>query len=332
MLFGYAVAEGKLQPLQDVAATIDRAGWIDVLNPTPEEEATLEAALGIDIPTREDMREIETSSRLYVDEGAVFMTAMIPAQTDGDAPIIAPVTFILSGSRLITVRYEQPRAFETFPVRAQKAAVCGASADSILTGLLEAVVERLADVLEKIAADTDDLSAEVFCPPEKKPTRSLGFRRIVVRVGRNGDLNSKIRESLVTLERMLGFAILHIDERARAPEGEARKNDKELRARLKTLSRDVHALTEHVGYLSQKIGFLLEATLGMVNIEQNAIIKTFSVVAVAFLPPTLIASIYGMNFDFMPELHWALGYPFSIVLMILSALGPLAYFKNKGWL
>jgi magnesium transporter len=146
---------------------------------------------------------------------------------------------------------------------------------------------------------------------------------VLEQIGRKGDLTSHIRDSLVTLERLVGF-LGHVAMQ--------RKSGKDLRERLKTLSRDVRSLTDHSSFLSQKITFLLDATLGMINIEQNAIIKIFSVAAVVFLPPTLIASIYGMNFEEMPELDWLFGYPFAIALMILSAILPYLFFKRRGWL
>ncbi|MEX0645433.1 MAG: magnesium/cobalt transporter CorA [Parvularculaceae bacterium] len=331
MISGFATAEGKLRPLTDLPAEAASAVWIDIVRPTPEEEAALEKALRLAIPTREEMQEIEVSSRLYVEDGATFMTAMIISHTDADDAVISPVTFALAGGRLLTIRYEEPRVFPSFAARCQKSVLGGATAETILVGLLEAIVDRLADVLERVTIDTDRLSREIFREASAKPTSSRDYQRVIVELGRKGDLNSKIRESLVTLERLFGFTILHADEGAGAPEN-GKKADKEVKARLKTLSRDAHSLTEHVTYLTQKITFLLEATLGMINIEQNAIIKTFSVAAVAFLPPTLIASIYGMNFDFMPELDWPWGYPFAIALMLLSAVLPLLYFKRKGWL
>ncbi|MEE2690580.1 MAG: magnesium/cobalt transporter CorA [Pseudomonadota bacterium] len=323
MIAGYATAEGKLRPLSDVAAEKEAAVWVDLLRPTEAEEKSLEAALGVEIPTREEMNEIEVSSRLYMEDDIAFMTAMVLSHADGDDAVISPVTFVLAGSRLLTIRYEEPRAFAAFPARAQKAQLGCVSAETILVGLLEAIVDRLADVLERATHDTDRLSHEIFQMHGAKPTKSRDFQKTLVELGRKGDLASKIRDSLVTLARLFGFLALH------SAQG---KTDKELKARIKTLSRDAGSLSDHVSYMSQKITFLLDATLGMINIEQNAIIKIFSVAAVAFLPPTLIASIYGMNFHNMPELASPYGYPIVIGLMILSAVLPLAYFKRRGWL
>lgn len=323
MIAGYAVAEGKLRALPDLLMEKDAAVWVDLLRPSREEEIAVESALAIEAPTREEMDEIEVSSRLYTDGDASYMTAMILSNADQGEPVIAPVTFVLSGGRLLTIRYEEPKVFASFPSRAQKSALGCISAETIFVGLLEAVIDRLADVLEHAASDIDKISHAVFAMRGAKPSRSRDFQRVIVDLGRKGDVASKIRESLITLSRLFGFYALHSNEA---------KTDKDLKARIKSLTRDAGSLTDHVSYMSQKITFLLDATLGMINIEQNAIIKIFSVAAVCFLPPTLIASVYGMNFENMPELASPIGYPIILVAMLLSAALPLAYFKARGWL
>lgn len=328
MIAGYAVTNGKLRQLSDIAAQKDEAVWIDLLRPTEEEEKTLEAALGFDIPTRAEMEEIEVSSRLYVYEGATYMTALVPSGTDKGQPVVSPVTFALEGARLLTIRYEDPRVFSAFAARAQKASLGCASADAVLISLLEAIIDRLADILEHAASDADRISVEIFIKPGANLSRPRDFQRVLIELGRAGDLVSKIRDSLGTFERLIGFLILTIDQRLSVDKKAAR----DLKARLKTASRDVGSLTDHVSFVSQKITFLLDATLGLINIEQNQIIKIFSIAAVSFMPPTLIASIYGMNFEFMPELSSPYGYPVAIGAMLLSAVLPLLYFKKRGWL
>jgi magnesium transporter len=327
----------KTQPASQASAETRSqpdAVWIDLFHPTKDEEAQIEAAFGIDVPTREEVQEIELSSRLYTEEDAIFMTANILSHTEGDDAVISPLTLILVKDRLITVRYEDPRSISNFAVRCGRAGA--QSANIVAIGLLEAIVERLADLLERLGHDLDTLSAGVFQPPKNEaPTDKKGrpkprktratrdFQAVLVRIGNKGDLLSKVRESLISIQRVATFL---------AASGVAGAHEKEFRARLKSLSRDVEALTDHAGFINQKNNFLLDATLGMINIEQNAIIKIFSVAAVVFLPPTLIASIYGMNFDFMPELSWPFGYPFAIGLMIISAILPFYFFKGRGWL
>lgn len=322
MIQTYNIAQKRLHP-DKVAAELNlNAVWIDLLNPEPDEVKPLIDHLGINIPDRADMDEIEISSRLYRENGAVFMTAIIPADTDGDEPEMAPVTFILCGSQLITVRYHDPRAFTTFPTQAQRTAMNLPDADTILMGLLEAIIDRLADVLERAGRDIDAVSALIFRKNSAK-YEPKNFQGILEKIGRKGDLNSHIRDSLVTLERLVSFlGSVAMD----------RNSGTELRKRIKTLSGDAKSLTDHSGFVSQKITFMLDASLGMVNIQQNATIKIFSVVAVIFLPPTLIASIYGMNFENMPELSWLFGYPFAIGMMIAAAILPYLYFKYRRWL
>lgn len=323
MIRGFLNEGGRLKAVDGASELSENLVWIDLINPTDAEENDLESRLGIDLPTKEEMDEIEISSRLYNEDGAAFMTATLPAQADGDDPQMHPVTFVLSGTRLITVRYHDPRAFQTFPLRAEKVPMGCDTGEGVLVALLEAIVDRLADILERAGREIDGISRDVFQHKGAKPTKSQDFQKVLESIGRKGDLTSNIRDSLVTLERLIGFL---------GQGAMQRKSAKELRERIKTLSRDVRSLADHASFLSQKITFLLDATLGMINIEQNAIIKIFSVAAVVFLPPTLIASIYGMNFEHMPELQWLLGYPFAIVLMILSGILPYLYFKRRGWL
>lgn len=323
MITRYTNDSGQLRRLDGLRDSYDGVVWIDLMNPSDAEEDELEKQLGINIPTKDEMDEIEISSRLYTENGTSFMTAILPSQADGDDHQMAPVSFVLAGDRLITVRYHEPRAFQTFPTRAEKTPMGCETGEGVLLALLEAIVDRLADILERAGREIDVISQNIFQHKGAKPSKSRDFQQVLVSIGRKGDLTSNIRESLVTLERLIGFL---------GQDAMQRKSDKNQRERIKTLSRDVRSLADHDSFLSQKITFLLDATLGMISIEQNAIIKIFSVAAVVFLPPTLIASIYGMNFEHMPELMWPLGYPFAVGLMVLSAILPYFFFKRQGWL
>ncbi len=324
MIKAFVADNDRLRVVDDLAANKDRIVWADLLCPTKEEETTIEDWIGVGIPTREEMEEIEISSRLYIENGAYVMTATLPAHADGDRPVMSPVTFVLAGNRLITVRYHEPRAFQTFPLRAEKADIGCNNGETILIALLEAIVDRLADVLERASNEVLQISHDIFHPAEKKASkRDRDFQLILRRIGSKEDLVSKIQDSLLTLQRMSGFL---------ANATSQGKNGKDSRTRVKTISRDVISLSDHASFQTQKITFLLDATLGMINIEQNGIIKIVSVAAVVFLPPTLVASVYGMNFDVMPELKWLLGYPFAIALMVVSAVLPFWFFRRKGWL
>ena len=337
MITVFGINSGKLVPLGDTLDRMDEAVWIDLFRPTPEEESLVEQQAGLDVPTREEMLEIELSSRLYEEAGATFMTANILSHTDSDDVVVSPITFIVLGNRLITVRYEDPRTFGAFTARGQRVGIACPSPGGIAVGLLEASIERLADVLERTTHDLEVLSRDIFrpgkaasaatddkaTPKQKIVVRATDFQRVLVGVGRKGDLVSHVRDSLITIRRLCTFFLTAMTDK---------KTSKDVITRVKTLARDVESLSDHATFQSQKVNFLLDATLGMINIEQNAIIKIFSVAAVVFLPPTLIASIYGMNFDFMPELKWPVGYPFAIGLMIMSAILPYLFFKRRGWL
>jgi magnesium transporter len=321
MIRAYAVAGGRLRPLGTPFDSLDDVVWFDVFNPTEAEEKALEKAIGVGVPTKDEMQEIEDSSRLYTEDGAAFMTANLPSQVETDEPVLAPVTFILAEPRLVTLRYHEPRALRTFAARAERVDVGCTDGTSTLVGLLESVVDRLADILEKIGSDINLISRQVFRPGDPA-ARGPDYQAVLRDLGRHGDLVANVTDSLVTLERLIVFLTAST----------TRSVSKEGRVRIKTLSRDTRFLSEHAGSLSQKLTFLLDATLGMISIEQNGIIKIFSVAAVVFLPPTLIASIYGMNFHVMPELDWIAGYPFALGLMVASAVLSFWFFKSRGWL
>jgi magnesium transporter len=306
----------ELKPGPDFSLPADTV-WIDLLNPTREEEVNCEAAVGVPLPTREEMAEIESSSRLYKEGAATVMTAAVLANSDTPIPIEGPVTFVLVDGRLVTIRYFEPKAFKIFAHQLLREPEICTSGVRVFTGLLDALIDRLADVLERSSADVETLSSEVFGTPGK-----VNFTPVMRRLGRSQNVNAKARDSLVSLARLIGFAML-------ADPVEA---DPESRGHLKSLQRDVVSLTDHSSYLAGNITFLLDAALGLINIEQNGIIKFFSVAAVIFLPPTLVTSYFGMNFKNMPELDWRIGEPFAIVLMIASVIVPLLWFKRRGWL
>jgi len=295
----------------------DDAVWIELVDPTRAEEVAVEQSLGVLLPTREDMAEIEASSRLYQEDGGTFMTATVLVNADGDLPTAAPVTFVLVGQRLVTIRYVEPRAFSVFAAQAERQpSLCPTGVQTFL-GLLDALIDRTADILERTAGVVEEQSRAIFGRP-----RGGDFEQILKRLGRAQNVNAKARDSLVSLARLISFATL-----ADQFEGE-----RDLRDHLKSLQRDVQSITDHSSYVSGNITFLLDAALGLINIEQNAIFKIFSVFSAVFLPPTLIAGVYGMNFEHMPELRWVEGYPIAIGLMLVAAIGPLLWFKRKGWL
>jgi magnesium transporter len=295
--------------------------WFDLVNPNLQEDKLVEQKVGIGVPTREEMQEIEVTSRLYVENGARYMTATLMCQSDTDAPKTTPVTFILSGHRLITVRYDEPRPFMMVGNKLARTCSPAVSGESVLMDLLDAVIDRAADILERIGSEVDQISHDIFEPEQERPDRT--YNQILRAIGCKGDLASKVRESLVSIGRLLLYL---------ANEADSMRWAKEPRAQLRGMQRDVHSLSDHAAYLSNKIQFLLDAMLGVVSIEQNNVIKIFSVAAVVLMPPTLIASIYGMNFKHMPELDWTFGYPIAVLLMISAAILPYYFFKWRKWL
>lgn len=290
--------------------------WLDLLDPTREEELAAEEALGLSLPTREEMAEIESSSRLYRDDGAVFMTASILAHSDARVPTIGPVTFVLTNNRLITIRYIEPRAFTLFHQQLERDPEACNSGTGVFMALLDVLIDRLADVLEKAVAEVESMSTAVFHRPDK-----IDFRSIMDRLGKAQGVNAKIRESAASLMRMLIYA-----------GGADSVASEAAREHISSLQHDLASVTDHSGYLSGNITFLLDAALGLINIEQNGIIKFFSVAAVVFLPPTLVASYFGMNFKYMNIFVWPGGEAMAAGLMIVSVVVPLMWFRRKGWL
>ena len=335
MLAAYGTAKGCLIEFAAAAeaAVPPDSVWLDLVVPTAEEEKTVEAALGIVIPTREELAEIEASSRLYQEDGAAFMTANLIRRGENDQPQSSPVTFIIKDNTLVTIRYHHPQAFPVYVKRAMKPQTTAMTGWGIYISLLEAVVDRAADHLERVGLIVDKTSSKTFGTgrmmgegQKRQRRRDVNLEELIENIGEEGDFTSKMRESLVSIGRVVAFMTALVDQMKQT------KEMKENRARIRILQRDIQSLTDHASFLSGKISFLLDAVLGLISIEQNGIIKIFSVAAVVFLPPTLVASIYGMNFHIMPELSWQLGYPLAIGLMILSAILPFVYFKRKGWL
>jgi magnesium transporter len=301
-------------------ALLKEAVWIDLLSPTKMEETLVEKSLNISLPTREKMSEIETSSRLYKEHDVLFMTASMIIHSHSPNPTLEPISFVLTQHQLITIS-SNPFSFKLFIAHLPNVDTSHRTAIALLIGLFDTCIEHLADTLELFSSLMDEYSQEVFRPEEDVLTKR-DYRQFVRQIGSNGELNTKTRESLITFNRLVTFFQQTADSRF----------DNEEQLQLIAIEKDISSLSDHAHFLSTKVNFLLDATLGMVNIDQNNIIKIFSVAAVIFLPPTLVASIYGMNFWYIPELSWKYGYLFSIGLIALAAWLPYKYFKHKKWL
>ncbi|WDZ77376.1 magnesium transporter CorA family protein [Ensifer adhaerens] len=297
--------------------------WLDLVEPTKAEDLMMEKLLGISIPTREDLKDIEPSSRLYVEESAVFMTASLVFRSDTDIPGLTDVGFILSGGRLVTIRYAEPRSFTLFKTSMHRFPGGCRDGAVVLTRLLETIADRTAEILEQAVTKIDDLSIDVFgdkAAGKRRPPHYLEAR--LRDVAGHHRLVAKTRDSLASLSRLLTFVYT-------VP---VVQDDKDTRELCRSISRDIQSLSEHASFISGNITFLLDASLGLINVEQNAIIKIFSIASVVLLPPTLVASVYGMNFRVMPELDWHFGYPWALAAMVISAVIPFFFFRWKGWL
>ncbi|UPY36448.1 magnesium transporter CorA family protein [Sediminicoccus sp. KRV36] len=326
MLTTYTVENGHLA-VRDHERDPDalrRAAWIDLLQPSLEEEHAVQAALGIEVPTREEMQEIESSSRLYREGETLVLTANFLYGADTGEFSSTPISFVLTANALITVRYATPKAFPVFTARCQKTPALVASGDAVMLHLFEQIVDRLADILERISSDMDRASHNIFLRgvPDAATKRERNLKEALLTLGQVGEVTTRASETLLGLNRILTFVGA---EKATAVR-------KENQGTIKTLVRDVRSLVEYANFLNSKATFLLDAVLGIINVEQTNIIKTFTVVSVALMPPTLIASIYGMNFQHMPELEWTIGYPLALGLMVATAVLPIWYFKRKGLL
>ena len=290
--------------------------WTDMHCPSRSEELAAERAIGLELPTPEEMQQIEPSSRLYREGGATVMTASLLTRSDQDVAELCPVTFVLSHDRLITIRFIESKAFDVFSQRALSPTTDSSSGADTFLGLMDAIVERLAEVLETGSAQVQESSTAIFSRP-----KGGAFEPLLTSLARTQSTTSLARTSLVSLGRLASFAALahEISE------------DPAHQIHLTSIQHDIQSLTEHSGYQASHISFLLDAALGLINIEQNVTMKFFSVVTVLLMPPTLIGAIYGMNFKNMPELDWPYGYPMAIGLMVLSGLIPFLWFRKKAW-
>ncbi len=320
-------AEGTLSEADLTATALpDGIVWIDLLSPTEGETAFIERVTGLHVPTREELSEIETSSRLRTEKGILYLSMPAVMRQDGQ-PVTTPLGFVLSADQVITVRFAALPAFDTFKSEIKVPDNIHPSSAGAFAGLLETAVDRMADVLEQVGGELDGISHSVFRAREQKkeklqPARAENDLRETMRaIGRAGDLISKIRDSLTGIGRIVPYTLGHC----------VSWMPHEVRTTLETLRADVVSLNDYDNYLTSKVQFLLDATLGLINVEQNNIIKVLTVVSVVGVPPTLVASWYGMNFKTMPELDWAYGYPYVIVIALLSAVLPIVYFRVRGW-
>ena len=306
------ISELAYEP-EKFAAALPTATWIDARSPSDEETSQLEAFLKAEVPDAEDYEEIEDSARCYVDHGGIHVSSLYLVNIEGKYDTRS-VACILRPERLITIRDERIPDFRLFRMRAKRGHIECNSPASILVSLLEQKVENLADILENLYRRIETITTPVLSEQITNP------EEIVSELAHVEDSNGKARLCLMDTHRDVSFLQRHL------------KPDLGLQDLCREIARDIDTLLSHSAFLFEKINFLMGFMQGFISIQQNKVIKIFSIAAVVFLPPTLVASIYGMNFDFMPELHWLLGYPFALVLMVIAGVTPYWYFQRKGWL
>ena len=308
-------------PVTD-ARDFKQVAWLDLLEPTEAEIALAERVGGLRIPSRAQLDEIETSSRLMMEGDVFYLSTPLVRRLPDDTSFVTPIGFVLSAERLITIRFTDFSVFETVSRRVTDSETCN-GADAMLVMLIEAMIDRLADTLERVGGELDGLSSRVF-QTSNGVREDVGkkLREMLGKIGRSADLLSDVRDSLLGLGRIA----LYVGENApHALHGA-------LKPRLATIGRDIGSLNDYVAQVNNKVQFLLDATLGFISIQQNNGIRLLTVVSFIGVPPTLIASIYGMNFKNIPELNWTYGYFYALSLMLLTIVGPLFVFWRKGWL
>jgi magnesium transporter len=298
--------------------------WVDLLNPAKEEEADVAAKFGLRLPSREALSEVQSSSRVSEEDGVLFlnMPSFSHARTLDEAP--SPIGFVLSKNVLVTIRYTQLVSFETVAAKFSKSNAPDSSIDTF-AAIIDEMVDLTADLLEGIASELDAVSRLVFLKTDARRSNSKrsndALHETLIDVGNAGERLSRIRSSLLGLQRIVPFTA-------------DPKRDwitKNIQNRLKSAQVDLLSLADYETHLSGKTQFLLDAVLGLINTKQNDIFKVLTIVSVVGIPPTLVASIYGMNFKNMPELDWTWGYQFGLALIILSTILPILWFKWRGW-
>jgi len=296
--------------------------WIDLVAPTMEEDQKVQAFVGVPVPTKADPDYTEPPEAHYSENGVRYLHALFISEPD-DTPDVTGVTFVVAPTALVTVRYYPVETFDLFSQKLCKSPGQALFPDAVAVGLINTALNRSARALSKAGESLDRIASAVFGAKGDQSSRNRIYSDTLNALGREDEKISNLRESMVSVERLLLFLM---------GEGGAENTPRPVREATKTALRDLQSLEEDASFKAQKVQFLLDATLGFINLAQNDIIKLFSVLAVIFMPPTVIASIYGMNFKNMPELEWSWGYPLAIVLMVCAAVGPYLFFRWKKWL
>ena len=309
-------SSGAPEPLEDDVV------WIDMLDPTEADLRYIETVMGVELPTRESLKDIEPSSRFYAEGEGVYMTASLVMNVDFGLAHLTDVGFVLAHGRLVTIRHAEPKPFFLFAADMKRLEIDAGQGAKVLAYMLDTIVDRTAEILELAVARIDNMSIAVFgegARGRRRPPAELESR--LIEISTYHRLVSKTRDSLTSLSRLAAYvqALRQV------------RDDKPTKDLCRIVSHDIQSLSEHASFVSSNISFLLDSALGLINLEQNNIMKLFSVVSVVFAPPMLIAGIYGMNFDRMPELHWSFGYPAALGLMFATGALAIYWLRSRGW-
>ena len=314
MLMGFAIENGRLQQMQDV--TVNSAcQWFDLVAPDDEERTLVDRKFGDVVPEAGDLEELEASSRYYTDDDGIHINSLFMYRTEGFTQN-GTVAFTLSPERLITSRDMELPDFRLLRLRTRNTRVEAASPLAVMLLLFEQKVDHLADELEDLYGELERVSRAVLTEEETNED----LEEDIDDLAEIEDINGKVRLCIMDTQRAITYLMRHI------------RSDADALETSREILRDAESLLTHTNFVFDKVNFLMDAAQGFISIKQNQIIKIFSIAAVVFLPPTMIASIYGMNYDHMPELSWEYGYPMTIGLMVLSGIAPYVFFKRKGWL
>ncbi|MDP8079358.1 magnesium/cobalt transporter CorA [Phocoenobacter skyensis] len=318
MIKAFALEENNTRLIrvnEDNPNTLNNSIWVDLVDPSEEERCVLEKGFSQTLAEERELEDLEASARFFEDEDGLHLHSFFYCLDEEDYADMATVAFTIRDGRLFTLRERELPAFRLYRMRTRTAKLTDGNAYELLLDLFETKIEQLADVIEDIYADLEKLSRVVLDGKQGE-----AFDEALSSLTEFEDASSKVRLCLMDTQRALSFLV----RKTRLPTNQLEQ--------AREILRDIESLQPHNEALFQKVNFLMQAAMGFINIEQNRIIKLFSVVSVMFLPPTLVASNYGMNFANMPELSFAYGYPLAIGLMILAAVAPYCYFKYKGWL
>ena len=304
--------------------SLKSAAWVDLLDPSDAERAAFEEAFGLRVPTAAELIEIETTSRLRNEHGVLYMTAPLLYAADDEPWVLVPTGFVLSEKVLLTVRSSKLVAFHKVIEDVEKSEQIDPA--HTFTELLEALVDRMARVLENSARDLDDASHLIFRPDGlKRQTlahKTTRLRRLTIRTGRTSERMARVQYTLVCLDRIAKYAAEHCREWIPL----------DVANRLHIVSSDIASLVQFTEGLVSRVQLLQDAASGIINIDQNEVMKVLTIASVVGIPPVLVVGIYGMNFKYMPEYAWTWGYPYALALILISALLPLIWFKWRDWI